>query len=252
MRVDKLAILLCFSLGTIAGTAVAQTPPTQAKAPQVRPICANCHEDKWNAIDLTAHGAKTDANGSMCQACHGDATEHLKDPTKAKPANPFAQGHTGQRADRGLPHLPQRQPQPRVLDVRQAPAQRGDVRNCHSIHGQSAPSYTANLPQSDDQQVHDDVPAEPGGDLRHVPPAHPRGELQAVASPDHRRQGQVHRLPQPARRAHAGDAEAADDQRPVLLVPRRQARSVRVQPPAGRGELRDLPQPARLGPRTSS
>jgi hypothetical protein len=26
----------------------------------------------------------------MCQACHGDASEHLKDPTKAKPANPFS------------------------------------------------------------------------------------------------------------------------------------------------------------------
>ena len=125
--------------------------------------------------------------------------------------------------------------------------------NCHSIHGRKA------LPElqraesagqvADDQQVHDDVPAEPGGDLLAVPPADPRGELQAVASPDHRRQGQVLRLPQPARRDHAGDAEAADDQRPVLLVPRRQARSVRVQPPAGRGELRDLPQPARLGPR---
>jgi cytochrome c553 len=93
MRIDKLAILLCISLSAIAGVAVAQTPAqAQAQQPPVRPICANCHEDKWNAIDLTGHGARTDANGSMCQNCHGDATEHLKDPTKAKPANPFAQG----------------------------------------------------------------------------------------------------------------------------------------------------------------
>jgi DmsE family decaheme c-type cytochrome len=28
----------------------------------------------------------------MCQACHGDASEHLKDPMKAKPANPLAKG----------------------------------------------------------------------------------------------------------------------------------------------------------------
>src|SRR5450432_3684584 len=93
MRFDKLAILLCISLWGIAGTAVAQTQPqTQAQQAPVRPICANCHEDKWNSIDLTGHGARTDANGSMCQNCHGDATEHLKDPTKAKPPNPFAKG----------------------------------------------------------------------------------------------------------------------------------------------------------------
>ena len=43
----------------------------------VAPVCANCHESQWTAIDLTPHGAKSDANGSMCQACHGDASEHL-------------------------------------------------------------------------------------------------------------------------------------------------------------------------------
>jgi len=42
------------------------------------PICANCHEDKWASIIMTAHGARNDAQGSICQACHGDATEHLK------------------------------------------------------------------------------------------------------------------------------------------------------------------------------
>src|SRR5436190_7923298 len=67
--------------------------PKAAPAP-TKPICANCHETQWNAIDLTAHGAKNDADGSMCQNCHGDATEHLKDPIKAKPANPFGKGHT--------------------------------------------------------------------------------------------------------------------------------------------------------------
>ncbi len=33
----------------------------------VAPVCANCHEAQWQAIDLTPHGAKNDANGSMCQ-----------------------------------------------------------------------------------------------------------------------------------------------------------------------------------------
>ena len=66
-------------------------PKSDATAP-VAPVCANCHESQWHAIDLTAHGAKTDANGSMCQACHGDASEHLKDPMKAKPDSPFKKG----------------------------------------------------------------------------------------------------------------------------------------------------------------
>ena len=64
MRFDKLSVLLCISLWGIVGTAVAQTQ-TQAQQGPVRPICANCHEDKWNSIDLTGHGARTDANGSM-------------------------------------------------------------------------------------------------------------------------------------------------------------------------------------------
>jgi DmsE family decaheme c-type cytochrome len=92
MRVVKLAIVLCISLWAAPGMAAEPMTAQTVQQPPTRPICANCHEDKWNAIDLTAHGAKNDANGSMCQACHGDASEHLKDPMKAKPANPFAKG----------------------------------------------------------------------------------------------------------------------------------------------------------------
>ncbi len=81
-----LTILAAF----LAVPAFAQAKP--AAGGPVAPVCANCHLDQWNAIDLTAHGAKSDANGSMCQACHGDATEHLKDPMKAKPNSPFKAG----------------------------------------------------------------------------------------------------------------------------------------------------------------
>ncbi len=190
--------------------------------------------------------------GSMCQACHGSAAEHLKDPTKAKPANPFGPGHTADErtgvcltchsGNRNLAFWTSGKHQLNEITCA----------NCHSIHGERLlPSLQPEQPTAEighDQQVHDDVPEQPGRDLLAVPSADPGGELQAVASPDHRRQGQVYRLPQPARRDHAGDAEAADDQRPVLLVPRRQARSVRLQPPAGRGELHHLPQPPRLGP----
>ncbi|TMH35640.1 MAG: hypothetical protein E6H66_07180, partial [Betaproteobacteria bacterium] len=42
--------------------AQAQLPAVQG---QTKPICANCHEDRWHSIDLTGHGARNDANGSM-------------------------------------------------------------------------------------------------------------------------------------------------------------------------------------------
>jgi DmsE family decaheme c-type cytochrome len=65
-----------------------------AQPVSVLPVCANCHESQWKAIDLSAHGAKTDANGSMCMACHGDASAHLKDPMKVKPDGAFKKGGT--------------------------------------------------------------------------------------------------------------------------------------------------------------
>jgi DmsE family decaheme c-type cytochrome len=86
MRFNKFARALCFLLCAVAGTAAAAEPAGTT------PICATCHADKHTSIEFTAHGARNDAQGSMCQTCHGDATEHLKDPAKAKPANPFGKG----------------------------------------------------------------------------------------------------------------------------------------------------------------
>jgi predicted CXXCH cytochrome family protein len=154
----------------------------------------------------SAHGAKNDANGSMCQACHGDASEHLKDPIKAKPTNPFGKGHTAD--ERTAVCMTCHSGNRNLAFWTSGKHQLNEVTcaNCHSIHGQSCSRATTAESAgqiADDQQVHDDVPAEPGGDLLAVPPADPRGELQAVAPSDHRRQGQVLRLPQPARRDHA-------------------------------------------------
>jgi DmsE family decaheme c-type cytochrome len=64
----------------------------QQKAADNTPICANCHEQQYQSTNLTAHGAKNDAQGSMCQSCHGDASEHVKDPEKVKPPTPFKKG----------------------------------------------------------------------------------------------------------------------------------------------------------------
>ena len=253
MRFHLIAGAFCAGLFTLAlsTSGLAQPAPAKGEVKNVAPVCANCHEDKWHAIDLSPHGAKNDADGSMCQACHGDATEHLKDPMKAKPANPFGQGHTGRRSgppsaspatasNRNLAFWTSGKHALNEVDVQQLPQhpRRKDPAELQRREPRTK-SLTINKFTRRSCRTRRRSAA--------LPPAYPRGELQAVASPDHRRQDQVLRLPQSARRDHAGDAEAADDQRPVLLVPRRQARSVRVQPPAGRGELRDLPQPARLG-----
>ena len=93
-----------------------RSPPSSRCAPTVT-------STQWTRSTITAHGAKNDANGSMCQACHGDARAHLKDPMKAKPDSPFKKGGR-RRSRRGLPDLPQRQPPPRVLGFGQARAER--------------------------------------------------------------------------------------------------------------------------------
>ncbi len=51
-------------------------------------VCAQCHEGTQHAFS-GKHGVRGDprtpaANGG-CASCHGDVSEHLKDPTKAKP-----------------------------------------------------------------------------------------------------------------------------------------------------------------------
>src|SRR5512132_3557680 len=73
----------------LAGTALlfaAAAAPAFAQRAAETPVCANCHEGQHTSIVESLHGHKNDAQGSMCQACHGDATAHLKDPAN-KPAN---------------------------------------------------------------------------------------------------------------------------------------------------------------------
>ena len=127
-------------VAALSAPAGAQQPAAAPAAPNA-PICANCHEAQWRAIDLTAHGAKTDATGSMCQACHGDASEHIKDPNKATPANPFGKnGTVQQRTDTCLGcHASNRN----LAFWTSGKHQLNEVTcsNCHSIHGKDlAPS----------------------------------------------------------------------------------------------------------------
>ena len=75
----------CITAAAAALCAFLLAGPAQAQTADKTPICANCHEGQHASIAMTAHGNKNDANGSMCQACHGDASKHLQDPT----ANPM-------------------------------------------------------------------------------------------------------------------------------------------------------------------
>ena len=86
--------------------------PAFAQAQQATsyvPVCVNCHEKQNSTILLTGHGASNDASGSMCQACHGDASAHLQDPVKNKPAKCSTSKDRDRRREvGGLPQLPQR------------------------------------------------------------------------------------------------------------------------------------------------
>ena len=141
MRFDTFASLLCSCLCAISLTAVAQQPARDVPG-RDRPICATCHEDRHLSITLTAHGARNDENGSMCQACHGDATEHLKDPTKtAKPPNLISKGTAAEKAGVCLTcHAGQRH----LAFWESGKHAKNEVvcSNCHDIHGNQAPDPT--------------------------------------------------------------------------------------------------------------
>jgi DmsE family decaheme c-type cytochrome len=96
MRSQSVLANVVLLLAFFAFPASAQKPAPAAAA---TPICASCHEDKHTSITLTKHGAKNDAMGSMCQACHGDASAHLQDPMKNKMQNRLAKGTTAADKD---------------------------------------------------------------------------------------------------------------------------------------------------------
>ncbi len=131
--------------GVLAMLAAFLAPPAVAQQTSgpVAPVCASCHEAQWKAIDLSAHGAKNDAQGSMCQACHGNAADHLKDPMKAKPDNPFGKGHTAD--ERTTVCLACHSGNRNLAFWTSGKHQLNEVTcaNCHSIHGEKLfPSYS--------------------------------------------------------------------------------------------------------------
>ena len=147
-RVMKTLVLLAAAL--LWGVAHSQAPeqpkpqaPEQSKpqAPQPTvPICAACHEKAHQSIFMTAHGAKNDAQGSMCQACHGDATEHLKDPTASKPKGPLT-SKTATAGEKAAVCLTCHSSNRHLAFWDVAAHSRNDVActDCHNIHNSAEP-----------------------------------------------------------------------------------------------------------------
>ncbi len=73
--------------------------PAFAQRPAATPVCASCHEKSHTSIEMSHHGTKNDAAGSMCQACHGDASAHTADPMKVKMDNKLGKGKTAAEKD---------------------------------------------------------------------------------------------------------------------------------------------------------
>jgi DmsE family decaheme c-type cytochrome len=145
MRVKSIVAAMGF-LAALSLFAVSPAAAQATKAPDNKPVCANCHEKSHDSIMLTAHGAANDASGAACQTCHGDATEHLKDPTKAKPANALTNANA--TADEKSAVCLTCHSGSRHLDKwRVSTHRKVEVTcvNCHNIHGAQSASNNKNL-----------------------------------------------------------------------------------------------------------
>ena len=118
----------------------------KAPADDNGPICVTCHEKPTATIRLTAHGAANDASGSACQACHGDATLHLQDPTKNKPAN-IINSKTATAAEKSAVCLTCHAGQRQLENWTIAKHRKVDVTcvNCHSIHQPQTAANNSNV-----------------------------------------------------------------------------------------------------------
>jgi DmsE family decaheme c-type cytochrome len=121
--------------GVLAAVAMLVAPSALAQTTGTTPVCANCHEKSHATTVLTAHGAQNDADGSSCQACHGNAAAHLKDPSN-KPTNALtAKGATA--AEKTAVCMSCHASSRHLTAWAQGVHKKYDVTctDCHSIHG---------------------------------------------------------------------------------------------------------------------
>jgi len=112
--------------------------PALAQQVPPGPVCANCHAEQYTSTVMTPHGAKNDVNGTMCMACHGDASAHVKDPMKVKPENRLAKkvGAAAQTQVCMTCHAGNRQLT--FWEAGKHSLNEVACSNCHSIHGRNA------------------------------------------------------------------------------------------------------------------
>ena len=122
-------------------SALAQQPV--AGSPAITPVCANCHENQHLSTMLTAHGAKNDANGSMCQSCHGDASAHLQDPMKNKMAGAFKKGVPAAQKDAVCMTCHSSNRHLVFWDTGKHARNEVSCSSCHSIHGKPGNAIVA-------------------------------------------------------------------------------------------------------------
>ena len=218
--------------------------------PRRRAGLRNCHEKQNSTILLTGHGASNDASGSACQSCHGDASAHLQDPVKNKPADVIG-SKTASGAEKSAVclALPQRSARARELVGREAPQGRRDAAStatrstARSRRATTARSRARSSPPRRTRrpsrqlvykrciECHTDV----RGEIL-KPSHHPIIEGKVGCQDCHEPHGSLLK------------ASLKNDSLNDLCVqlPRRQARPVDPRASAGRGELRDLPHAARV------
>ncbi|MFO1413614.1 MAG: DmsE family decaheme c-type cytochrome [Burkholderiales bacterium] len=137
--------------GLVAAVAAFYASPALAQEKKAAPaadngpICVTCHEKPTATIRLTAHGAANDADGSQCQACHGNAADHLKDPSK-KPSNILG-SKTATAAEKSEVCLTCHAGQRQLENWSIAKHRKIDVTcvNCHSIHQPQSASNNKNV-----------------------------------------------------------------------------------------------------------
>ena len=112
----------------------------QQQAARSVPVCVKCHEEQNSSILLTAHGAQNDANGSACQACHGDASEHLRSSSKKPPG--ALTSETATAAEKSAVCLACHGGQRHLENWSVAKHRKVDVTcvNCHEMHGPQSAS----------------------------------------------------------------------------------------------------------------
>ncbi len=88
LRLSLAGVWVCAAAAFLTVPIFAQAPPSPAEPP----VCAKCHQEAYETFAQTKHAVRADprtpfGTGRDCQSCHGDATEHLKNPVK----NPMPQ-----------------------------------------------------------------------------------------------------------------------------------------------------------------